>query len=1016
MNVPAKLSSARLVIPVLFALASSPALAHAQAQATTGVVRGTTTDSAGAPVAAGVTLRNTETNFTRTLKASDRGVFVATLLPLGNYEVTARAVGYSPVTRSDLAVNVGQTREVSLVLPRVATQLSGITVTAQPPAIDPTRSQQSTRLDAAVVGSLPNNGRNYLNLTLLTPNVAVTQGPDGDVLSVGGQRGIHNNVSVDGADFNNPFFGEQRGGQRPAFTFNLDAVRELVVVSQGANAEFGRSGGGFVNVITKSGTNTVHGTAHYFGKNGALSSDATHAGQTLVPDFGQHQFGFTLGGPVVKDKLFYFAAYDQQLYTEIKQKNRPSSPAFDSLKTFLSTAFGGALAGDFGPITRTNDAQVALVKLDWRINDIHNASLKYNYTNSRQENGTFDVDTWGRSANAVEKDFSNAVNGSLVSHISNALDNEFRFQFAREDRPRSYSGPNITAGRHFPDTGMDFASGFRFGLPFFIPVKSYDTRVQVLDNISLVRGNHLLKTGFEYNRTAEHQTFIGFANGRFIFNSVTGFRNYVTNGNGYVECSDNVTKQQVLTTTTGSCPAGTFISGPVLLYLQQAGVGGLSVEAAGTQVIPQQDIALFIQDNWKPTANLTVNYGLRWEAQKEPDPITDPGQVFFSGFIGKTVTNSTGTYTFPSNGRIPSDYKMFQPRLGIAWDVNGDGKEVMRGSAGLYYARIPGLNLASARSTNGSIGQTIFRNSALTGILGAPPNYNALLPAPSGVPFGPDVFVFDKNFENPRTASVSLAYERELPDRLAGSVSYTYAATDHLTRFVNRNDAVFGSPWKSGLNGTANGIGTLTTVESSAKSRFQGVTFGLGRMADPDFQFQANYTLSVDKSDDDNERDPFSFRYAQANRLDREYGYSDRDQRHRFNLWALKKLPWEIYANTRFTALSAQPTSEQCGSNNAGNGKRATSPQDRICPNGTILERNTIRRDNAYASWDIRFSRPFRTMSNGQVEAIVEVFNVLNRDNFRDPSSASLLFNFDGTIRNGLGDPRQIQIGARYGF
>ena len=292
------------------------------------------------------------------------------------------------------------------------------------------------------------------------------------------------------------------------------------------------------------------------------------------------------------------------------------------------------------------------------------------------------------------------------------------------------------------------------------------------------------------------------------------------------------------------------------------------------------------------------------------------------------------------------------------------------------------------------------------------------MPAPAGAPFRPDIFVFDKNFENPRTFSTSIGYEKEIFSQVGASISYTYAATDHLTRFINRNDAVFGSPWTSGLGGTANGVGTLTTIESSAKSRYNGVTFALSRMADPDFQYQVNYTLAVDKSDDDNERDPFTFRYARADRLDREYNYSDRDQRHRLNLWALYKFPFEIYANNRFSYYSAQPTSEQCGANNQGNGLRATADtaSDRICPNGTILLRNTIRRDNSFASWDIRLSRPFKTSNSGQVEVVVEVFNVLNRDNFRDPSSTSLLFNFDGTIRNGLGDPRQIQVGLRYGF
>ena len=1009
-------TSLRSFLPLLLAgVCLTPNSLHAQAQATTGVIRGVATDSSGNPIAAFVTVRNTETNYTRTVRASERGVFVTTLLPLGNYDVSARAVGFAPLARSNIAVTLGQTVDLPIVLARSATQLAGVTVNAQLPTVDPTLSAEATHLPAAVVSALPNNGRNYLSLTLLTPNVAVTQGPDGDVLSVGGQRGIHNNVSVDGADFNNPFFGEQRGGQRPPFTFNLDAVREMVVVAQGANAEFGRSSGGFVNVITKSGTNNMHGTLHYFGKYAPLSSDLSHANLTLKPDFTQHQFGLTLGGPIVKDKFFYFIAYDQQKYNEVKQKSRPRSVALDSLTTYLATAFGGVLASDLGPIQRTNDANVALVKLDWRINEVHNASLKYNYTNSRQENGTFDVDTWARSSNAIEKDYSNAINGSLVSNLTNSIDNEFRFQFAREDRPRPYTGPQIPGqNRPFSDTGMDFASGFRFGMPFFIPVKSYDTRVQVLDNISWVKGNHLFKTGFEWNRTAEHQTFVGFANGRFIFNSVTSFENYVRFGNLYVECS-NAAGVQVSTSLTGACPPTTSISGPVQLYLQQAGVGGRSVQEAGTQVIPQNDIALFVQDNWKATPNLTVNYGLRWEAQKEPDPITPPSQVFFADFIGRTVTNPTGTYAFPSNGKIPSDWKMFQPRLGMAWDMKGTGTDVVRAAAGLYYARIPGLNLASARSTNGSIGQTIFRNSALTGILGPPPPYNTLLPAPAGAPFRPDIFVFDQNFENPRTFSASLGYDKELMAHLAATIAYTYAATDHLTRFVNRNDAVFGSPWLTGLNGTANGVSQLTTVESSAKSRYNGVTFGLGRVADPDFQFQANYTLAVDKADDDNERDPFSFRYVNAARLDREYNYSDRDQRHRVNLWALNHLPGDFYFNNRFSYYSAQPTSEKC-INNQPSGQRAAAASDRICTNGTILLRNTIRRNNTFASWDVRLSKAFRLRGSGEVEAIAEIFNVLNRDNFRDPSSASLLFNFDGTIRNGLGDPRQVQLGLRYGF
>jgi hypothetical protein len=451
----------------------------------------------------------------------------------------------------------------------------------------------------------------------------------------------------------------------------------------------------------------------------------------------------------------------------------------------------------------------------------------------------------------------------------------------------------------------------------------------------------------------------------------------------------------------------------VVLYLQQAGVGGLTVEQAGTQSITQNELAFFLQDSWNPRPNLTIDYGVRWEAQIQPDPITPAEDVFFSPFIGQSVTNQQGTFAFPSDGDIPSDYSMLQPRLGVAWDINGDSRQVLRASAGLYYARTPGLNLASTRSTNGSIGQTIFRNSALTGILGAPPNFGELLPTPTGAPFQPGVFVFDEDFENPRTFSATVAYEKEVGGGVAASLSYTHARTDNLTRFIDRNDPVFGSPWATGLPG-GNGVGVLTVVESSARSRYNGITAGVKQMRNRDFQFQVNYTVSFDKSDDDNERDPFSFRYARADNLKPEYNWSDRDQRHRLNAWLLARVPGDIFLNNRMSLSSAQPTSEKC-LNNQPSGERATVPQDRICTDGSILKRNTLRKDNAQFAWDIRVSRPFRT-AGGMVEAVFEVFNITNADNFKDPSSQGLFLNFDGTVRSGLGEPRQAQVGLRYIF
>jgi hypothetical protein len=988
---------------VMLALAL-PTVMAAQSQATTGIIRGVVTDPSGTAVAnATVILRETQTGFQRQITTNERGGFVAPLMPLGTYDVTARAVGFGETRRTGIRLGVGEI--VDLKLPLAAVQLQAVVVEATQPVVEATKIENSTSLPTEAVARLPNNGRNYLNLTLLTPNVAIVQGPDGDELSIGGQKGIHNNVSVDGADFNNPFFGEQRGGQRPPFTFNLDAVQEMVVVASGANAEFGRSSGGFVNVVTKSGTNQFRGSLHYYGKDGALSGQPRHGNLSLpAPDFTQHQFGFTLGGPIKRDRAFFFVAYDQQIYDEVKQKNpNRIDPA---LRAWMDTAFGGALAGDYGPIARTNDARALLAKVNFRLSDRHNATLKYNYTWSEQQNGTFDVDSWARSANGLEQDHSNAINGSLVSYLRPTLSNEFRFQYAREDRPRPYDGPRSAAlgqnrvdagARPFPDIAMDFAGGYRLGMPFFLPIDYYDTRVQLLDNISISRGDHLFKFGVEYNKVHSVQTFVGFANSRYIFASVPSFLAFA---------------------------ADPSQSGGVLLYLQQAGVGR-SVREAGTQNIPQTEYAVYLQDAWKPTPKLTLNYGLRWEAQIQADPITPPSQVFYQPFIGQTrsATNDFGATvvsTFPSDGTIPSDKKMIQPRFGFAYDPGGDGRRVVRGSAGLYFARIPGLNLASSRSTNGSVGMTYFRAS----FFGPVPGFNSQLPdtvAPSAV-FLPDVFVFDKDFRNPRTVSMSLGYEWQVGGDLGLLVSYAHERTDRLTRFINRNAAAFGSPWGSGLTapGDPNGITTLTTVESSAKSRYSGITVGLKRVLDPNFQFQVNYTMSWDKSDDDNERDPFTFRYARADSLQAEYGFSDRDQRHRFNGWALIHIGGGLFLNNRVSVYSAQPTSASCGPTLANplappGGSRASSPADRICEDH-ILRRNTLRKDNAFFSWDVGLTWPFNLGKTGRLELIAQMFNVFGAENFRDPAATSLLFNFDGTLRSGLGDPQQTQIGVHWVF
>jgi len=489
------LSLRSFVLIILVVLATS---LFAQSQATTGVIEGTVTDATGGALpGVTVSLRNTATNFEQVQITDSAGRYRGVLLPLGPYEVRATLSGFNPQTVKGLNLGVGQTLTVDIKLSQAAVS-EEIVVTATAPLIETSRTEGATRLNEDVMSDLPNNGRNFLEMTKLTPGVSIVQGPDGDELSVNGQKGIANNISVDGADFNNPFFGEQRGGQRPAFTFNLDAVKEMVVVADGANAEFGRSQGGFVNVITKSGTNDMSGTAHFVVKNDSLSSNATKPNGDEAPkfDFSQYQAGFTLGGPFVKDKVFYFTALDFQTADSTKQTELGRiDPAVVAALASLGSP------GENGPIERTNDARVFLAKIDWSATAANLLTLRYNYTWSEQKNGTFDVDSWGTSANAIEKDFSHAISGSAISTLRSNLLNELRFQYAREDRPRDYEGPTITDGNGqshpLPDLAFDFGAAYRFGMPFFIPVEYYDTRIQLNDNVSFLRGAHSIKAGSE---------------------------------------------------------------------------------------------------------------------------------------------------------------------------------------------------------------------------------------------------------------------------------------------------------------------------------------------------------------------------------------------------------------------------------------------------------------------------------------------------------------------------------------
>src|SRR5690349_5186098 len=452
-------------------------VAAAQTQITTGTIQGTVVDANGAVVpGASVEIKNLDTNTSRSLTTDEGGRFVAPLLQPGNYSVTVSKQGFSTGVLEKTTLTVGQALTVNVPL-KISDVAERVTITATP-TVDTVKTEVSTTLNEMAVSTTPILGRKFEDLLTLTPNVSITQGPDGDEINFAGQRGIFNNVSLDGGDYNNGFFGEQLGGQRAAIDITLEAVKEFQVVASGASAEFGRTGGGVVNVVTKSGTDVVHGSLFYYQRLEALTAD-TSDGKPLQ-DFHREQFGGTIGGPIVNHKMFYFGAFEQIL----EDLTRPN----------LSVQTGNAACPVAAPTLAANSAQIGsnadcqrlallnffqtsrgqneglpvkhpirntalLGKFDWTLNQSNNFSASYNFDRSNNKNQTFDVPTYGDSANGIEGPSKiNSINTNMFSTFSAKRVNEAHVGFSREDRPRAAVNSNVPA-----DTAMGFASTFRFG-------------------------------------------------------------------------------------------------------------------------------------------------------------------------------------------------------------------------------------------------------------------------------------------------------------------------------------------------------------------------------------------------------------------------------------------------------------------------------------------------------------------------------------------------------------------------
>ena len=409
----------------------------------------------------------------RTVTTDEDGRYIVLGLQPGNYSVTASKQGFATTLIASTPLTVGQalTANFSLKVSEVAETIE-VTTT---PTVDIVKTETSTTINEKAVSTTPILGRKFEDLLTLTPGVSITQGPDGDEINFSGQRGIFNNVSLDGGDYNNGFFGEQLGGQRAAIDITLEAVKEFQVVATGASAEFGRTAGGVINVITKSGTNDVHGSAFYFQRLEALTAN-TSDGKSL-DNFHREQYGATVGGPFSKNKAFYFLAFegirenlDRANLSEpigtpcaiatptILANEAAINASADCQRLALINFFHTSVNQEEGlPVSHKINNSAFLGKVDFDLNEANQLAISYNFDYSKIRIKLSTSATYGNSANGTEGPSKiNVIRANLFTTVSPTKLNEAHFSYSRELRPRAAVDSNVPA-----DTAMGFGSTSR---------------------------------------------------------------------------------------------------------------------------------------------------------------------------------------------------------------------------------------------------------------------------------------------------------------------------------------------------------------------------------------------------------------------------------------------------------------------------------------------------------------------------------------------------------------------------
>ena len=1004
-----------------------------------GAVRGTVYDSTHAAVpGVKLTLTSSATGIKRELTTDADGGYTFENVAPGDYQLTAEISGFATTTVKGIVVNVGAGVPIDVMLP-VKGQTQTVEVIASTGAILDTSTAGVTQLVNSVsLQNLPFPGRDYRDLALLTPSVQVVPGLRGGI-RMGGQQSDYSGLVIDGADETNNFFGENFGSlETKNLTVPLESVQEFQVVTNGFAPEFGRATGGLLNVVTKSGTNQLHGEAHEYYRGGSLTANDALGNPSNIST--QNQFGGSVGFPIHKDRQFLF------LSTDIQREDGPlktvfcppSAPNFAACEASLQTpgptilppvpgtaeilpaACGGAAAVGKALLpacygvpnlaafeTSSNQFQnffTLLGHYDYQFSPANHFSVRglgtrnhtTGFTGGQGQTETFDA--FGNTENFVTQGISGVF--ALTTVLGQKV-NEIRVSISGETRKRHAIQSNV------PEIQINTVGNF--GQRFYLPANNDAGKLQAQDNFSYTFGKHDMKWGGDVDSFADRKdVFAGWSAGEYIFGSVNDFNNYNE-----------------------------------LEFIQGFGLDNRNVFQANT-LFPdyQTGVGLYWQDKWQLKSRLTVTYGLRWDGTWNPQPQTPiPGQEVWAG-------QGAGSHIIPVPQRTPNDLTQWGPRIGVAWRVAGDTHPtVVRAAWGLYHAQTPTIFFPQASNGGGSIAAQLFCPVAFGCTVPQFPGFFSGVPPtqggfpyiyPSSLPFGidamcttaivatgcPSITYSDPALRNPRVSNLTAGVEHSFSGGWVVSANYVFVHSWDLRtggfsttvwdrNFIPANGAAPGTPASedslgrtilasTGFTTCASTGGAIfgpplpldcslfsdTSLASFSHGNYHEFVAGVNKSFSNRYQLFANYTWSRNYSNASSERDSDSFFGPQDPfNLNLDYGRSGLDMEHQFKAGVVADLPWGFTWSNNFIAHSglAYPAYIAVDINGDGVTNQGFGSNDRpavqIGGGKPFLLPDYPGREPNYFGWDMRIAKDFNFGEHYQLRVSADLFNVSNRGN-----------------------------------